>query len=120
MLHFVFVDFYAGMIPGWLPEPEMLVLISGVAEIAGGIGILFPRVRAAAGWGLLLLLLAVWPANFQMLFDARAQGAPIPEQLGLALRLPLQLLIAWWVWRAAELGLPARARTRDLGRDPEP
>ena len=116
-LHFVATDFYAGAIPLWLPEPELLVVISGVAEIAGGVGLLVPYTRRAAGWGLLLLLLAVWPANFQMLADARAEDASAMTQLILALRLPLQLAIAWWVWRAAGLHLHRRSRSHDLDSD---
>ena len=86
--------------PPWLPYPRGLVLLSGVFQIAGGLGVLHPRTRRAAGWGLILLLLAVWPANFQMLFDARASGASAGTQALLALRIPLQIPLIWWVWRS--------------------
>jgi uncharacterized membrane protein len=81
--------------PSWLPHPRALVLLSGACEVAGGLGLLHPRTRRAAAWGLILLLLAVWPANFQMLFNA---GSPAAQTL-LFLRLPLQPLMMWWVWR---------------------
>lgn len=99
-LHFVVPGFYLAMMPSWLPAHRELVVVSGIAEIAGGLGVLLERWRRPAGIGLLLLLLAVFPANVQMLLNARAAGEP--EGL-LWLRLPLQLLFLWWVWRVAVL-----------------
>jgi uncharacterized membrane protein len=99
VLHFAAPAPYQRIVPPWLPAPRLLVLLSGVFEVAGGLGVLHPRTRRAAGWGLILLLLAVWPANFQMFFDARASGAPPLAQALLALRLPLQPLLMGWVWR---------------------
>jgi uncharacterized membrane protein len=75
------------------------VAISGACEIAGGLGLLVPRVRQAAGVGLIALLIAVFPANIQMLLDARAEGAVRWMQVLLWLRLPLQPLLMGWVWR---------------------
>lgn len=86
--------------PPWLPLHRALVLLSGVCQIAGGVGVLIPRTRRAAGWGLILLLIAVSPANLQMLLDARASGASALAQTLFALRLPLQLALVAWVWRA--------------------
>ena len=84
--------------PPALPAPLLLVYVSGVAEIAGGLGLLLPATRRWAGWGLVALLVAVFPANVYM--------ALIHEQLGISGwvawgRLPLQLPLLWWVWRAA-------------------
>jgi uncharacterized membrane protein len=100
LLHLVVPSPYEGIMPPWLPYPRELVLLSGVFQIAGGLGVLHPRTRRAAGWGLILLLLAVWPANVQMLLDARASGAPAAVQALLALRIPLQIPLIWWVWRS--------------------
>lgn len=100
VLHFTFPGAYVRIMPPWLPHPRTLVLLSGACQIAGGVGVLLPRTRRAAGWGLILLLLAVWPANLQMLVNARASGAPAAAQALLLLRLPLQLLLIWWVWRS--------------------
>jgi uncharacterized membrane protein len=105
VLHFAIPGSYARIMPPWLPHPRALVLLSGAFQVAGGLGVLHPRTRRAAGWGLILLLLAVWPANFQMLHNARASGAPAAAQALLVLRLPLQLLLIGWVWRSC-----ARAR----------
>ncbi len=90
--------------PGWLPFPRALVLLSGALEIIGGLALLSERTRRAAGFGLVLLLLAVWPANFQMLRDAHAADVAAGWEALLWLRLPLQLLLIVWVWRAARLG----------------
>jgi len=100
VLHYAFPGAYARIMPPWLPHPRALVLLSGAFQIAGGLGVLHPRTRRAAGWGLILLLLAVWPANVQMLLNARASGAPAGAQALLLLRIPLQLLLIWWVWRS--------------------
>ncbi|HEX2205680.1 MAG TPA: DoxX family membrane protein [Longimicrobium sp.] len=100
-LHFVVPGEYERIMPPYLPLHRALVLLSGACEIAGGLGLLLERTRRAAGVGLVLLLVAVWPANVQMLLSARAAGAsPLAEAL-LWARLPLQLLVIAWVWRAS-------------------
>jgi uncharacterized membrane protein len=101
ILHLVKPAAYVRIVPRWLPAPEMLVLVSGLCEIAGGLGLLLPVTRTAAGWGLVALLVAVFPANVQMLLDANAHGASRGWQTALAARLPLQAGLIWWVWRAA-------------------
>ncbi|HEX6909820.1 MAG TPA: DoxX family protein [Longimicrobium sp.] len=100
-MHFILPDPYVRIMPPALPFPRELVYLSGVLEIAGGVGLLVPRTRPAAGLGLVLLLLAVWPANVQMLLTARAEGASPWWQTALLLRLPLQLVLIGWVWRAS-------------------
>ncbi len=98
VMHFVLPDTYAGVMPPWLPWHAALVAISGVAEIAGGIGVLIPAVRRAAGWGLILLSIAVFPANVQMLLDGLDAGRPAWQIALLVIRLPLQGLLIWWIW----------------------
>ena len=100
-LHFVIPAPYRGIMPPWLPAHGVLVAISGAAEIAGGIGLLHPGTRRAAGIGLILLLVAVFPANVQMLLLYRARGVPWWGELLLWIRLPLQLLLIWGVWRVS-------------------
>lgn len=101
-LHFLIPAPYLGIMPPWLPAHAALVAISGAAEIAGGIGLLLPQTRRAAGIGLILLLVAVLPANIQMLLLYRARGVPWWGELLLWLRLPLQLLLIWGVWRVSQ------------------
>jgi uncharacterized membrane protein len=100
-MHFVAPAPFVRIVPAWLPSPALLVFVSGVAEIAGGVGILLPATRVAAGWGLIALLVAVFPANIRMLQDAHAARASAIWQSLLVLRLPLQPLLVYWVWRAA-------------------
>jgi uncharacterized membrane protein len=98
--HFIMPEFFTAIVPPWLPAPRALVSWSGVAEVAGALGVLHPRTRVLAGWGLLALLVAVFPANVFMLQQAIASGAAFPWLLALAVRLPVQPVLMWWVWRA--------------------
>ena len=100
MLHFERPETYLRIMPPALPAPSLLVLLSGAAEVAGGLGLLLPVTRRAAGWGLLALLVAVFPANVYMV--GLAGALHIPAWV-LWARLPLQPLLGWLVWRAAGL-----------------
>jgi uncharacterized membrane protein len=98
--HFAFTDVEMSIVPAWLPEHRLLVLVSGVFELLGAIGLLSVRTRSAAGWGLILLTLAVTPANVFMWQHADRYPA-IPVWL-LTLRLPFQLVLLaliWWATR---------------------
>ncbi len=101
--HFVRPQFFEAIVPPYLPFPHALVLISGAAEIAGGAGLLLPATRRAAGWGLVALLLAVFPANLYMWqVDVPVDGQHLPRWALLA-RLPLQfVLIAAVLWSAKD------------------
>jgi uncharacterized membrane protein len=94
--HFVATDVEIRIVPPYIPWPQAMVLISGVFELLGAVGVLIPRVRRAAGIGLIALTIAVTPANVYMLQHAELFN--IPEWLLIA-RLPIQvlllLLIAW-------------------------
>jgi uncharacterized membrane protein len=103
-LHFILPKFYLAMMPKWLPSPLALVYVSGVFEIVGGVGLLVPAVRTAAAIGLIILLVAVFPANLEMLRLAHARGAGAGVLAALWLRLPLQPLLMWWVWRVSQSG----------------
>jgi uncharacterized membrane protein len=91
--------------PDYIPNHKAMVLISGIAEILGGIGILIPYTRTYAAWGLILLLIAVFPANIDMFIKGyQKQGFSLYTWLTL-LRLPLQFILIYWVYWAAELKL---------------
>ena len=99
--HFRAPEFYAVMMPAWLPHPAALVVISGVAEILGGVGALVPLLRRAAGWGLIALLVAVFPANLHMaLQHLSPPGLTVPNWV-LWVRLPFQAVLIGWVWWTA-------------------
>jgi uncharacterized membrane protein len=96
--HFVIPGAYERIVPPGWGDPKTLVRVSGVAEVAGGLGVLVPRMRAVAGVGLVALLLAVFPANvFMALEPERFRRIP---RWALYARLPLQPLMMWWAWRA--------------------
>ncbi|MDP9478657.1 MAG: DoxX family membrane protein [Actinomycetota bacterium] len=101
VLHFLGPETYEWIMPPYLPLQRELVYLSGAVEILGGLGMLSERTRPAAGIVLILLLLAVWPANLQMLLDARANREPSWWISLLWARMPLQILLIWWVWRAS-------------------
>lgn len=94
--HFRSPAIYLSMMPPYLPWPEELNLASGAAEIVGGIAVLITRVRCIAGWGLIALLVAVFPANLHVALH----GWPEMNLSGWVLwaRLPLQLLMIAWVF----------------------
>jgi len=94
-MHFARPRFYLAIMPPWLPRHRELVYASGVAEIAGGLGLMTPA-RRAAGWWLLATLAAVFPANVHMALhpeDYRVPGG----RTSLLARLPFQLVFAAWV-----------------------
>ncbi len=95
--HFIATAFYLKIMPPYLPMPLLLVYLSGVVEIVLGLLLLIPQFTRMAAWGLIALLLAVFPANIHMVVHHELY----PEYSGAALwlRLPLQLvLLAWAYW----------------------
>lgn len=94
--HFVFTRAYANVVPDYLPAHSGVALISGAAEIAGGAGLLFPQTRRYAALGLVILLLAVFPANLWMAQHPVRYG--IPRWI-LWMRLPLQIPLIYWALR---------------------
>jgi uncharacterized membrane protein len=100
-LHFVRPEPYLKIMPPWIPWHRAMVDISGAAEMAGGIGLLVPPTRRAAGWGLVALLIAVFPANVHMsMNNIQFTARPLSPAL-LWGRLLLQPLFIWWVLHAS-------------------
>lgn len=97
--HFVFPDVYLRIVPPLLPQPKYLVAISGIAEIAGGLGILVSTTRRVAAFGLVLLLIAVFPANIYMAVAHVPSTGSAGKSWLHWLRLPLQVPLIWWAWR---------------------
>jgi len=114
-LHFVKPEPYEAIVPPSLPLTREIVYVTGVAELVGGLAVLSSRWRPWAGWWLIGLLIAVFPANvYHAVAAEQITGDAIPKPL-LWIRLPLQALLIAWVWRAAEADLALRRRGR-LGR----
>jgi uncharacterized membrane protein len=99
--HFTDADAFVAMVPSWLPSPRALVWISGVAELAGAVGILVPATRRAAGLGLIALFVAVFPANVNMALHDIPFGATHLPLWARWARLPLQAVLIAWAWRVA-------------------
>jgi uncharacterized membrane protein len=97
VMHFVAPRFYLPMMPDYLPWHLELVYISGVFEVLFGLGLLHPRTRTPAGWGLIALLIAVFPANVWMATHAPLPGLDV-SPLAAWLRLPFQALFMAWAW----------------------
>jgi uncharacterized membrane protein len=96
--HFVMPGAYRRIVPPGIGDADTIVRVSGVAEIAGGLGVLLGRTRRAAGLGLIALLVAVFPANLYMARNPQ-RFRRIPRW-ALYARLPLQPLMMWSVWKA--------------------
>ncbi len=111
IFHFVYTSFYLKIMPSYLPLHLELVYISGVFEILGGVAVIIPYLQKFAGYGLVALLIAVFPANINMAVNnIQIDGIAIAPAL-LWLRLPLQLVLIWWVWWCAELSISTDNKT---------
>ena len=101
--HFARTKWFLRLMPPYLPRPRELVLVSGAAELVLGAMLLVPACSRLAAWGLMALLVAVFPANLHM---ALKSGSSDPVMPGISpflswARLPIQgLLIAWAYWYA--------------------
>lgn len=99
ILHFLFPEPYIRMVPPQVPWPAVMVWVSGVAEIMGGIGLVLPGWRRPAAWGLVLLLIAVFPANLYIALAHVQFAGLLGKSWAQWLRLPLQLPLIYWAWR---------------------
>jgi uncharacterized membrane protein len=108
--HFTLTETEMRIVPPYVPSPRAMVLVSGAFELLGAFGLLWPRMRRWAGLGLILLTIAVTPANVYML--QRAQDFPVPYWF-LVARLPLQLgLLALIAWSTGWMGAPPASTLR--------
>jgi uncharacterized membrane protein len=102
VLHFVRPDDFVTIVPDVLPAKLALVYVSGVAEIAGGLGLILPATRRWAAWGLIALYVAVFPANINMAVNQLPLGDQVLAPWQLWARLPFQLVfiaLAYWMTR---------------------
>jgi len=106
--HFVYVDLFVSSMPDYLSYHKELVIISGIFEILGGIGILVPITRRFAAYGLILLVIAVYPANINMALHP--ENYPDMSAILLYLRLPFQFLFVWFIWWAIK---PQRVQNKN-------
>jgi uncharacterized membrane protein len=102
--HFTQPGFFRQIVPSFLPAPDLLVAVSGVAEVMLGALVMVPATRRMAAWGIIALLIAVYPANvYQALYNPTLIDPPAwmgqPTQTALWIRLPLQFVLIYWAWR---------------------
>ena len=108
--HFIDQDFFEAIVPTWFRYATFANLTSGAAEIVLGLMLIIPKFRRVGAWGLLLLLVAVYPANIDMFIndvDVQTNASGVVERVVDAegvrfrnfIRLPFQFLFAWLVWR---------------------
>lgn len=96
ILHFLRPKSYLRIMPRYLPQPKLLVYLSGAAEIALGVGLLFEETKELAIYGIILMLLVFLLVHFYMLSSKKA-AAGFPRW-ALLLRLPLQFVLIWWAY----------------------
>ena len=98
-MHFARPDHYVPMMPPYLPWHSGLIFLSGVAELGLGIAVLIPSLRRAAAWGIILLLIAIFPANLHIaIHNVPVFGATEGAGIFNWIRLPFQLVLILWAW----------------------
>ncbi len=93
--HFRNPTFFLKITPTWVPAPEKVNVLVGIIEIALGILVLHPPTRSMAIYGIIALLIAVFPANIYHFQKAKKKGKHV---LGTLIRLPIQGVLIWWAW----------------------
>ncbi|HEV7347298.1 DoxX family protein [Telluribacter sp.] len=96
LLHFIKPKFYLQIMPPYVPAHNLMVVLSGIAEVLLGLGLFFPATRTWAAWGIILLLVAIFPANLFMAYAPKFQDISPFIRWG---RLPLQFVLIWWAYQ---------------------
>jgi len=102
ILHFTLTDKFVQIIPSFIPAPLEVVYASGVIEILGAIGLLIPKYKRKAAFGLILLLIAVFPANIYMAIENIQLGGILNNQFLQWVRLPFQFVLMWLLYWCSE------------------
>lgn len=93
--HLYFTQAMVRIVPGWVPQPRLVVLATGICELIGAVALTTQRLRRLAGWALAVYAVCVWPANVQHAVHDLSHGTGLPLWYH-APRLALQPLIIWW------------------------
>ena len=121
VLHLMVPGPFVRITPAWVPQPALVVALTGIAELLGAAGLMIPRLRIAAGWALAAYAVCVYPANIQHAMDGLASGTGQGVHLGWAYhgpRLLLQPVIVWWcLWASTAIDWPFR-RSQAAARVP--
>ena len=114
--HFTRLEFFLSITPPWLPQPVLMIYLSGVFEILGGLGLCFYRFRRLAGYGLVALYIAVFPVNIYMLVENVFPPGMPQERWLLYARMPFQLVFVFWALWVSEVYPRARlVNDEDMG-----
>jgi uncharacterized membrane protein len=96
--HFIKPEFYKQLMPTYLPYHYEIIFISGVFEVALGLGLIFMKTRRTSAWGIVALLIAVYPANIYMwMNNVQIDGHATPA-LFHYIRLPMQFVLLYWAY----------------------
>jgi len=93
--HFINPRIYLAIMPPYVPAHRFMVSLSGIAEIILGVGLLFPATQSVSAWGLIFLLIVVFPANVYMATSPKFNKFPAWLRW---FRLPLQGVLIWWAY----------------------
>ncbi|MDN3204514.1 DoxX family protein [Algoriphagus sp. C2-7] len=98
--HFVQPEFYLPLIPEYFPEPELLNLIAGIAEVLGAIGLLIPRFQKLAAWGIVIMLIAFIPSHvyFIQVGSCIPEGLCTEEWIGWVRLVIIHPILIFWAW----------------------
>lgn len=94
--HFRKPKLYTRIIPAYIPLPKLMNYICGTAEMVLAIGLCISVISSIAAWGIIALLIAIFPANIYMYTNQRA-SMDLPKWI-LLLRLPIQILLIIWAY----------------------
>lgn len=96
--HFAYPKPFLYVMPAWVPYPQMTNYFVGVVEISLGVSFLIDSYRSIIAWLIILLLIAVFPANINHFMLSRRANKHV---FWTALRLPLQFGLIYWIWQYA-------------------
>ena len=112
VLHLRSPEPFLTITPGWVPFPEEVIRFTGVAEIAGAIGLQIPRSRRWAGLGLAFYALCVWPANIKHMLDGPDIAVLDNDLVYHVPRMILQPVLIWWaLFCSGVIDWPSTGRT---------
>ena len=97
-MHFVIPEFYLAMMPPFIPFQSFFVVLTGIAEMAGGVGLQIPKLRRLTGILMIAMLVAIFPANIYVAIAQPALPDITYSSGSMWLRLLLQPLFIAWVW----------------------
>jgi len=101
--HFTNPARFVAMMPPFIPAHDVMVAVSGIAELAGAMGLMIPATRRTAGFGLIALLLAIFPANIYVAVASKTVVGMPDAPWYYWVRLPFQpVYIAWISWCAVQ------------------